>query len=150
MLFDKIKDRLKTTDKVKPLVWSNAFSIGYPLVDGHHKKLFGITKKLYSIIYGDSKNQIKNIEKIAVELRNYTVYHFSAEEEIMQHYKCPLYLKHKEEHDLFIQAIEDSFNDLIHGDITARREIYKFLVNWLVKHVTGSDKQWADWIKENK
>lgn len=137
-----------TTFDPKIIAWSDRFKIGFSMVDQHHKKLFHIAKKLQKSIVSKFTTPEK-IKKIAVELRNYSVYHFATEEEIMQSYGCPYYEKQKKEHSTFIRTIENAFPDLIHGDLSAREKVYSFLINWLVVHVINSDKQWADWIRAN-
>lgn len=136
-------------DTEKPIIWNDTLKVGYPVVDSHHKKLFSITKRLYDLLYSQTSADDSKVEKIAVELRNYAVYHFAAEEEIMQKHNCPFYSEHKKEHEIFVQKIEEPFSKLVHGSIAARKEVYRFLVNWLVKHVTQADKCWATWIHEN-
>lgn len=139
------------TITIEPMHWSDALSIGYPLIDKHHKKLFSITEKLHKLIYAPctDKRQQK-IANIAVALRNYAIYHFSAEENILKKNKCELYFEHKQEHDIFIQTVERLFPELIRGDLPAQKEVYEFLVNWLVHHICESDKRWADRIHLQK
>lgn len=137
---------LQKMDKLEAILWSENLEVSYPLIDKHHKKLFALTKKLYDTMYSRSWRREHKIKKIAEALKDYTVYHFSAEEEIMQKYACPLYTDHKKQHDKFVQTIEDAFPSLLHGDIIDREKIYKFLVDWLIEHVTGADRAWVDWI----
>lgn len=129
----------------EPIKWSKSLSVGYPMIDKHHRHLVKLTARLHLMICkGD--NRTEELEKLAVGLRNYTIYHFSAEEKLMQAAHCPLYATHKLEHDKFVKEIDSVFEPLIKGDVAVKYDIYKFLSEWLINHIAVSDKRWAIWM----
>ena len=136
--------------KLAPMHWSNRLCTGFPVVDKHHKKLFALTASLNRLIYAPYTDERRtSIEQIALALRNYTIYHFSAEESIFQRNGYEFYAEHKLEHETFVQTVEQVFPQLINGDLKAQEEIYEFLSNWLIQHISESDKRWTDWIAEH-
>ena len=144
-LFDHLKNRER---KYAPIKWSNKLKIGYSVIDQHHKKLFGLVQELHDIIHSDHSDKA-SIERIAISLRTYTIYHFGVEERILKMYNCPLYNEHKRQHTEFISTIERCFSELISGNSNAQDKIHEFLLNWLVDHVRGSDRKWGDWIRQH-
>jgi hemerythrin len=76
------------------------------------------------------------------ELKNYTVYHFSFEENYMKSIGYRRFLSHKVQHDDFIQKINETDLD----KIDENQEQYlidtlEFVVDWIEKHILGVDKR---------
>jgi len=126
--------------------WRDEFALGVPEIDEQHKNLFAIANRAYEVL----KNQLlvdkyDQIVAIFNELKDYTVYHFSYEEEYMKSIGYRKLLSHKVEHDDFIQRINET--DL--RAIDENQEQYlidtlEFVVSWIEKHILGVDKKIAE------
>ena len=130
----------------KSVEWSDSLSVGYPTIDGHHKKLVSITQEIYSLLgQPDYIYRIK-IGKVLKKLSDYTIYHFQEEEKIMKKYKYPRLEEHTNIHMFFVEKLNQSLPLIAKGEKEVAIEMYNFLCSWLVKHIAGEDAMWAKYI----
>lgn len=129
-----------------PLVkWDDSFVIGHDVIDAQHKKLFDMTESLYiSIVDGDSVD----IKSILLELYKYTIYHFNEEEALMRKMGYQDLSKHKSEHDAFIQDLDKIADKARHEDALVEVDALNWLVSWLVRHISMSDRNLVQCLKE--
>ena len=123
--------------------WREEFALGVPSIDEQHQKLFELANRAYLVL----KNELlvdKYDQSVAIfdELKNYTVYHFSFEENYMKSIGYRRFLSHKVQHDDFIQKINETDLD----KIDENQEQYlidtlEFVVDWIEKHILGVDKR---------
>ena len=76
------------------------------------------------------------------ELKDYTVYHFTFEENYMKSIGYRKFLSHKVQHDDFIERINET--DLRQIDENQEQyliETLEFVVAWIEKHILGVDKK---------
>lgn len=123
--------------------WSDQLSTGLADVDNQHKRLVDIINKLGSMHAGGAST--RELSEILTELRNYTVYHFQHEADLMQSWPVNEANKaaHLKAHQGFIKRI-DKAGELIatHPDAVVEN-LLAFLVKWLVHHITGVDTRMA-------
>ncbi len=118
--------------------WSSSFSINIKKVDEQHKKLIEMLNELHeAMTEGRGKDVLSDILNGMAE---YTVIHFSTEEELMQRYNYPGYVKHKFEHDQFVKKVTEFKDKFESGQISAI-EVMRYLSDWLKSHILGSDKK---------
>ena len=124
--------------------WNNNFATGIAVVDGQHKKLVSLLNLLVShLVY---QSDVPTLTRIFDELKEYTVYHFSTEQEIWdKHFHDDDWAHwHKDSHDDFIAGVirmteqqgSKPFDELL-------EDIVKFLTHWLAYHILESDKRMA-------
>jgi hemerythrin-like metal-binding protein len=75
------------------------------------------------------------------ELVDYTRYHFSTEERLMQHHAYRDYAAHKMEHDALTEKALDLRRRWQAGRIGLSIETSELLQGWLAHHIRGIDKQ---------
>lgn len=72
---------------------------------------------------------------------DYTRYHFGTEEDLMRNSGHPNFLKHKAEHDNFVNKVAEFEESYKKGSILAlRMEVIRFLRDWLLNHILTVDK----------
>jgi len=123
--------------------WRDEFALGVPAIDEQHRKLFEIANRAYSVLKNellvDKYDQIVNIFD---ELKDYTIYHFSFEENYMKSIGYRRFLSHKVQHDDFIQKInETDLNKLDENQEQYLIDTLEFVVDWIEKHILGVDKR---------
>ena len=64
--------------------WNDEYLLGIQEIDNQHKKLVAIANELYDITTGNSEVYKLEMSKVLKKLTDYTVYHFSSEEEFMK------------------------------------------------------------------
>lgn len=128
---------------VRVLTWSSYLETGMADVDSQHRRLIDIINEL-----GRMHAEGATVEELLVvfaELRNYTVYHFQHEADLMQSMPVNEANKaaHIKAHQDFIGRIEKA-SELIatHPDAVVDN-LLAFLVKWLVHHITGVDARMA-------
>ncbi|KLU65558.1 MULTISPECIES: hemerythrin family protein [Desulfosporosinus] len=123
------------------LEWKEEYSIGVEQIDEQHRHLFEIGNKIYDLLenylYVDKYDRIVSIIQ---ELKDYTKYHFQAEEDYMIELKYPRYFSQKVEHDDFIQKIEGVDLESLDRDQDKHiREILTFVFDWVLEHILKKD-----------
>jgi len=126
-----------------PLVKSfNKYLIGIDRYDEHHKKLIDIINELYDeLLKGASKHVIISyLEKLDL----YTKIHFQEEEDFLLKINYPKYDEHKEIHQVFIEQIS-SLKTKAESELIGK-ELIKYLVTWLTKHIFESDREYVGFL----
>jgi hemerythrin len=130
--------------------WSDAFATGIPLIDDQHKILVNIINDIRQRLAG--KYSRVTLTRILLELRGYTLYHFSIEEQLMEQHGFGA--AHSDEQELHLRQHQDfsSWLDELEQNIKLNRAIplealFVYLRTWLVGHILNTDKQLASFLK---
>lgn len=140
---------MKDTEELKldvsgdVLNWTDQLATGLEGVDEQHKKLVAIVNKLAKLQACDTAPD----ELIAVydDLKNYTLYHFGYEEDLMNAWPVDGANKaaHVNAHRGFIERI-DKIDELISSHPSyVIDHLLAFLVKWLIHHISDVDKRMA-------
>lgn len=118
--------------------WKDTYSLGIPEIDADHKRIFEILEEMES---SSIVEQTKNFFEILSRLNTYATEHFSREEAMIE--KIGFSDKnHLLEHMLFrmkLIQLKDKSNSII-----LIQNTIIFLKDWLIIHVLGTDKLFAD------
>lgn len=126
---------------MKELVFEDQFSVGIQEFDDHHKTLFRLVNTL--IRTKEEPNAEKILDVVLDQLYQYTVYHFTAEEDAMAKYDYPNLIVHQMEHlDLLIQ-VKEFRKRLDSGELVSVDGMLEFLSHWLLEHTLGSDQDYG-------
>ncbi|HHW68637.1 bacteriohemerythrin [Defluviitalea raffinosedens] len=132
--------------------WKDEFSCNVDLIDSQHKRLLEIGSKLYHIVRdADLYDHYDEIVECLHELADYTVYHFQSEEELMLSSNYLPYFTHKQEHQKFI----DKVNDVLRQDIDDKQkkitmDIIIFIADWIEKHILKHDTAFGKFFNLQK
>lgn len=126
--------------------WKDSFSVGIESIDNDHKGLINIINDLFDAIsHGMAK---EHISSVLAKLIDYTKTHFKREEAYFEKTNYPLIEEHKQQHDLFINKINNLQTDFEKGNQTISVELLKFLTDWLVNHILSSDRKYKEHFKK--
>ncbi|MHA1584603.1 MAG: bacteriohemerythrin [Promethearchaeota archaeon] len=132
---------------MKPLKWENKFSVGVDLFDEQHKRLILIITQLLEFT---KENEFStSLENILKNLTDYSIYHFSSEEILMQKYDFPGFEAHKAEHQKFIARLGEFNKDFHENKMNLSLKIYIFLKDWLKGHIEGVDKEYTKFFQKH-
>lgn len=134
---------------MEKLSWNDSYLLGIPEIDLQHKKLLSLADDMYEIVNGDEDSLKVNLSKVLKSLTDYTVYHFTSEEEFMRKYGYPSADMHKSMHDNFIAEVTKQIKSLNTATKAEAERLYKFLASWVLNHIAKSDKVWAEYVKPN-
>jgi hemerythrin-like metal-binding protein len=131
-----------TEEKIEAFIWDNKFNTGVDVVDEQHRKLVDLINRLGSI--NAHLTSTTELAEILTELANYTVYHFNTEEKLMKQYGVDTAHQdtHIKAHHHFTDQVTVAAKILMGStdvNIQLVAPLLKYLTNWLVQHILGSD-----------
>lgn len=128
--------------------WNEIYELGIQEIDLQHKKLISISNELYDIATKGDVNLKITMSKILKNLTDYTVYHFTSEEEFMKKYGYQGAPMHKIAHDNFVAEVTQQIKNLSEGSQEDVLLFYDYIANWILAHIAKADKIWATFVKE--
>lgn len=130
-------------------IWKKDFELGIPSIDAQHQELFRVANKIYKILKDEDFNQdfFDDIMDIIDELRDYTMYHFNAEERLFEKYNYTDSKAHKEEHEKFIAFLNSvDYTQVDHEQKEFLEKLLKEIASWIMKHIISSDFMYKDYL----
>ncbi|AHM58150.1 hypothetical protein EAL2_808p06470 (plasmid) [Peptoclostridium acidaminophilum DSM 3953] len=125
------------------LIWKDSYSVGVEAIDKQHKVLFEIGNDIASAMKSDKDDKYDDIMYMLEELIDYTEYHFSFEEEMLEKNGLPLSDKHLEQHRFFIDKLTEKKSDEIdESQGETLNELFGFVTDWIVTHILSTDKEY--------
>ncbi len=124
-------------------IWNDNYETGVEAVDNQHYQLVSILNRLGEEIYRKIPSS-QAIQRILEELASYTVYHFETEERLMREVNIAdsHFDEHFIQHQQFVEEVGRSISELgSRKSELSPKELYVFLVQWLIYHILGTDKQ---------
>lgn len=125
--------------------WSDRFSVGICSIDAQHQALFGMAAELHAAMSNGLGKAAA--ARILDRLVQYTSSHFAHEERLMRLSDYPGLAAHKAQHDALTKQVLQFQSDVKSGRATVTVQLLQFLKSWLVRHIEGSDKEYAPFLK---
>ncbi|MBF0456366.1 MAG: hemerythrin family protein [Nitrospirae bacterium] len=135
-------------------MWHESLETGVEKIDSQHKEIFA---RISTLISADIENMKAEDREVALHkllrfLGGYVIDHFKTEEEFMTKAHYPEYDEHKKEHMEFLKSYsslvrmfeKEGATDLI---VTATQNQ---AVDWLIKHIKGTDQKVTAFLKSKK
>lgn len=120
--------------------------LGHPLLDAQHREFYEAAEKFAECA---GKADAEQLRKFVWFIHDYAIDHFHLEEELMQQHRYPNMWAHQDEHQAFwrslLETIEACEVDGYGG--TCGKAFFENAMNWLQKHILGSDLELAKWLK---
>ena len=127
--------------------WNNTLLLGVEPFDQHHEHLFYLLNKTYDLIKTTAPDS--SFDELFTELKDYTVYHFGAEELWMHEKNYPQKQTHIQQHDAFIKEIVRFEEEFEAGGATVTVGVLTFIKEWLLNHIYKIDAEYAAHIRSN-
>ncbi|NQU57139.1 MAG: bacteriohemerythrin [Rhodospirillales bacterium] len=131
------------------VTWTNAYKVGVPFVDADHRILVDLINQANACI--DKRAESATLASVLGTLFDYTEYHFSREEKLMELAGYEGLEHHKKIHRTLAGQVNDidlSFRE--NPENISAREVRDFLNNWLLEHISGHDFEYRDACLNNK
>lgn len=121
------------------------YYIGIDMIDQEHKQLFDYANEAYELLHEEfTPDKYDKIDAILKKLRDYTVKHFTDEENYMESIHYKKIFTQKIQHQEFItkldKFIEEHENEAEDQDEQIMN-ILNYLTDWLVNHILHVDGQ---------
>lgn len=127
------------------LEWKVDLGVNITKIDEQHKKLVDLVNNLHEAMRTGKGKEVCG--QVLKELADYTVYHFSTEEEFMKQNQYPDAENHVKAHkDLVAQVVEFQ-KGFEAGKIGLSMDLFDFLNKWLVDHIIGTDKKLGAFLR---
>ncbi len=126
--------------------WNPQYNVGISKIDEQHQNLVKMINEFYVNL--TTKPKKENMSKLIKGLKDYTVYHFQTEENLMTLYHFDGMVGHKKEHQEFINQINDYYERFINDQLIISIEITNFLRDWLIRHINGSDQLFGEFLQQ--
>lgn len=121
------------------LAWSDAMSLGHPLIDDEHQHLVVLVARLQEAPNEDLATALKAV-------LDATETHFSAENDLMTATGFPPRDCHIKEHDAVLGSLRGVARRLAQGDREVVRRLSAELAMWLPAHVRHLDSALTHWL----
>ena len=136
----------KKYNKSEAIVWKNEYSVGIQSLDDDHKRLIFLLNQFKTAYDYDTSAEF---ERQALEqLVEYTRFHFSREEEMMQAAGYADFENHQQQHKNMIAQVEEFVGLYNREGHDSLNEVSTYLTNWLINHINGTDKQYTQVMLE--
>lgn len=130
------------------LIWKPEYSVSVDLLDSHHKQVID----LLNILYKASKSSVDDItmEDFFKRLFEFTLNHFTAEEELMELHNYPDIAIHKLQHHQLIQETERQYHIYHSNSSKIPPELFLILKQWWITHILNYDMKYVPYLNEEK
>jgi methyl-accepting chemotaxis protein/hemerythrin len=126
------------------MTWTDGLSVGVGLIDEQHKVLLSLINELHAAMRARKSDAV--LISVVERLKEYTVKHFGQEEEYFDRYGYPESAQHKEAHRKLVQQVLEFEAGLKSGKAKVTMDIMRFLKDWLVGHIMGTDRKYGPFL----
>lgn len=132
-------------------VWNRFdLALGIPVIDMQHIWLISIVLRLEQGLSSEGEEAEEAFQEALAEAVDYTIEHFSLEENLMQDLGFPESEAHRKQHQRFMAALRMRARESNRGDRQAADRMLKSLKQWLFSHILSEDKKYKDFFEENE
>ena len=124
--------------------WREDFGVGFPLIDGDHKKLLSLINNVLAAQLCDTGTVLER--QALDELLEYTEYHFKREEDLMTRYGYPDFAEHKAQHDRMRAQVQAHLKRYDEKGREVLPQLANHLKLWLLQHIAGTDRRLAPFL----
>ncbi|MCK9171381.1 MAG: hemerythrin family protein [Treponema sp.] len=122
--------------------WSSKYEVGIPEMDAQHKHWIEL---LNAFCEGLEEQAMKlHLINLLYETINYTLYHFSEEERLMQNIGYPSLNDQKKLHTELYRTIESLRDKIARDEPVVPKTVTKELKNWFNYHLLIEDKKYVE------
>jgi len=125
--------------------WDDSLLTGIEKIDKQHKDIFEKAEKIFDL---DLSSNIEDVNKSLIFLMNYSITHFSEEEQAMLKYHYEYFKEHRDQHNYFVNEIYAISQSIKNKGIDedGLDSLKVLVIEWLGNHIHESDKKFAKYI----
>lgn len=128
--------------------WEPKYQLGIPKVDTQHMALVALINRLETVQNQDRVDP-RDISESLKHLMEYIRVHFADEEVLMKTFNFADLEKHQDQHRKFVEYVESFQERFDEGETNLAGPILHFLSDWLLNHIAGSDREYADFFQQS-
>ena len=125
--------------------WDNKFEVGHERIDFEHKIFLNLIRDASQLPERQASRE--RVLRHLNEVKQYAVFHFTSEENIMYDLDYPDIVSHKKEHDRLLALFDNRVHQYRSEEIGLDR-VVAFLFEWFALHTTQVDTKLARYIAQ--
>lgn len=129
------------------IIWKEYFNTDFDIIDFQHKILVERINELIEL-YNTGYNQ-EQLYNLFTFLESYTHYHFDTEEKFFRHFDYSQLNDHIAEHNFFREKVKNLKNEIKFDNKIIDEDLLIFLIDWVLNHILGTDKKFAEELKKS-
>jgi hemerythrin len=126
------------------LDWNDSLSVNVPVIDEQHQELVRLINQLHEAMTQGQGHRV--LGETVEGLIEYAQIHFRTEERYFDASDYPDSVAHKKKHEDFVVKVTDFKQGFDEGRLMMSLDVMDFLVDWLVKHIKGTDKTYVPFL----
>jgi len=126
--------------------WRPELEVGVKQIDEQHKQLVAMLNQLTDL--AEQGKDDGRLQAILLRLVRYTETHFAMEAGLMQAHRYPARVAHLGQHEGLAGKVREYQAEAKAGSKQTVDTLLVFLAGWLERHILGSDKQLAAYLRE--
>jgi hemerythrin len=126
------------------LEWNDDLNTGIEVIDNQHKQIIYFVNQLNDAAQTGDREKIAGVISGLVD---YTLFHFSFEEELMGEADYEFLRPHKKVHEIFVRRVSEFRARFDAGEDVAI-DLHAMLARWLINHIRYEDGAFAAPVKE--
>lgn len=124
--------------------WKDSYNLGIEYFDNQHRKIINMLNSLY-----EPDSDSKTVVSVLGDMVEYVNKHLADEEIFFKCINYPDAARHKKVHDQFREHVRDNLKKYINDPGLDRKiEIMRFLIKWLLTHISQEDKGYAEYYRQ--
>jgi hemerythrin len=127
--------------------WTNDLSVGIDELDSQHKQWISIINELHEAMKTGKTGTV--MADVLKKMESYISFHFSSEEKVLSSRGFPEYSSHKLIHDRYAANMKKLSTEYFNGKMLMSLDVMNSLKEWLVSHIMGQDKKYAEYFKKS-
>ncbi|MEK7635408.1 MAG: bacteriohemerythrin [Patescibacteria group bacterium] len=130
--------------------WVEKYSVGVEELDAQHQHYFEIVSEVIKMT-GQEKIVLNDLLVKIDDLNNYSIYHFTTEENLFKHYAYPDAEEHIAAHNTYEEKMDTFIADANREGADTKKivlEIAEFAGSWLVNHIMVIDQKYIKFMHE--
>jgi len=128
--------------------WTPDYAVGIEEIDREHQQLFVLAEGMHRAMFDGRGKEF--LQSLLRDLVQYTDYHFSHEERLMEGMDYPDLGAHRQQHQALKDKVRAMQERSASGEITMTIEVAHFLVAWLKQHTVASDRRLGPYLKAGR
>jgi hemerythrin len=130
---------------IRPMFqWSTDYAVGVRQIDMEHQQLFVLAERLHRAMLEGTGKAI--LVDLLARLTEYTWYHFTHEEQLMERIQYPGYRQHQQEHEELRSRVREKNDRAAAGEVTMTMGVAQFLMEWVENHIIASDRRIGNYM----
>lgn len=128
-------------------VWTSDLDTGIEVIDSQHRQIVNYINEIHDAI---DRSDESLVYSVLDHLTEYTISHFTFEENLMELANYPLFPDHKMVHESFTARVRQYHDQVSRtGDVfTTARQVMVDLQVWLISHIKREDANYVKYVKK--